>query len=106
MHRLLEDHFMPLCNPAHISELTHAGMKLYNLEKEETHVRKLLLEQLRHLELMAESIIPEDAEELAENQVRLDELITPLINDYRNTKKEIFTLVGSVMHPHKLITGQ
>lgn len=103
LHRLLEDHFVPLCNQAHIAELTHAGMKLYSLEKEETVVAKLLQDQLKQLELMAEDIIPEDADDLAANQIRLEAMVTKLINDYRTTKKEIFMLVGGVAHQNKLI---
>ncbi|MBB3056376.1 hypothetical protein [Mucilaginibacter gotjawali] len=103
LHRLLEDHFIPLCNQAHIAELTHAGMRLYNLEKEETVADKLLLDQLKHLELMAEDIIPEDADNLASNQVRLEGMVTKLMADYRNTKKEIFTLISGISHQNKLI---
>jgi len=104
LHRLLEDHFIPLCNQAHISELTQAGMKLYHLEKEENQVSKLLSDQLKHLELMAEDIIPEDVEELAASQVNLEGLVANLMNDYRETKKEVFRLVGRVTHENKLIT--
>jgi len=106
MHRLLEDHFIPLCNPAHIVELTHAGVKLYNLEKKENHASKLLQDQLKHLELMAEDIIPEDAENLAANQVNLEGMVTSLMNNYRETKKEIFMLVAGVTHQNKLIAEQ
>lgn len=106
MHRLLEDHFIPLCNQAHIIELTHAGMKLYNLEKEETYVSKLLQDQWKHLELMAEDIIPEDVENLAANQVNLEGMVTNLMNDYRDTKKAIFMLVAGLSHQNKLIAEQ
>jgi hypothetical protein len=106
LHRLLEDHFIPLCNQAHISELTRVGMKLYHLEKEESQVSKLLSDQLKQLELMAEDIIPEDVEELAESQVNLEGWVANLMNDYRETKKEIFALVGWVTHRNKLIAEQ
>ena len=106
MHRLLEDHFIPLCNPAYIAELTHAGVKLYNLEKKESYASKLLQDQLKHLELMAEDIIPEDVENLAANQVNLEGMVTNLMNDYRETKKEIFALVAGLSHQNKLIAEQ
>ena len=103
LHRLLEDHFIPLCNKAHIAELTHAGMKLYNLEKEESILNKLLQDQLKYFELIVEEIIPEDFNDLALNQVNLESMVTNLMNDYREAKKEIFSLVAGLTHQNKLI---
>ncbi|MDR3697410.1 hypothetical protein [Mucilaginibacter sp.] len=103
LHRLLEDHFIPLCNQAHIAELTHSGMKLYSLEKEENVVNKLLQDQLKYLELIAGDIIPEDVDDLAANQINLEGMVANLMNDFRETKKDIFRLVAGLTHQNKLI---
>jgi len=57
----------------------------------------LLNHQLKMVELMAEGIVPEDAEDLAANQVQLESLMTRLILDYRDVKKQLFALVESLI---------
>jgi len=53
----------------------------------------LLSRQLTQLELMAEDVIPEDADALTESQVKLEQLMAGLTRRFRDVKQEVFTLV-------------
>jgi hypothetical protein len=101
LHRLLDDYFIRLCEREYIEQLEQAGMKLLKLEREECMADLLITEQMKYVELMAEDIIYENADELAVNQVKLEYLMTNLTYDYREVKKELFTLVESVMREDK-----
>jgi hypothetical protein len=101
LHCLLDDYFMRLCNPAYIDQLKHVGKNLLKLETEEYRADLLISEQLKNVELMTEDIIPENADELTENQVRLEYLMSNLIREYREVKKELFALVESAMRENK-----
>ena len=59
---------------------------------------------LKQMELAAESVIPEDIEKLADEQVTIESLLLKLMNDYREDKKEMFASVENAMHKKKLIT--
>ena len=71
------------------------------------NVGTLFTRQLQHVELMAEDIIPENAEDLAVEQVQLEHLMTnKLTRDYRDAvKKSLFQLVENVLKNNKRITG-
>lgn len=53
----------------------------------------LLTRQLTQLELMTEDVIPEDADVLAESQVKLEQLMAGLTHRFREVKREVFALV-------------
>jgi len=53
----------------------------------------LLTRQLTQLELMAEDVIPEDTDALAESQVKLEQLMARLTRRFRDVKQEVFALV-------------
>ncbi len=106
LHRLLDDYFVRLCNPVHIDQLKYVGKNLLKLEKEECQADLLITEQLKNVELMTEDIIPENADELTVNQVKLEYLMTNLIREYREVKQELFALVESVMVENKLKSQQ
>ncbi|MEO6849171.1 MAG: hypothetical protein ABI203_04355 [Mucilaginibacter sp.] len=101
LHRLLDKYFLRLCERDYMDKLELTGLKLLKLEKEECQAHLMLAEQLRCIELMAEDFIHENADELAVNQVKLEYLINNLTNDYREVKKEMFTLVETVMKDDK-----
>lgn len=105
LHRLLDDYFVRLLGGGHLKELSRTGNKLLTLEKNEVSVSKSLTEQLKQLELMAEDIIPEDTEELAGRQAKLENEVANITNQYREIKKELFELVENAMHGRKLIAG-
>ncbi|HZY38371.1 MAG TPA: hypothetical protein VFE53_17055 [Mucilaginibacter sp.] len=98
LHKIMDDHFVPLAAGSHVKDFIETGKKLLELEKSETRLNALLDEQLIHLELMAEDVIPEDVEELEGKQVHLEKVMNNLTNEYRQVKKEMFTLVERVMH--------
>jgi SMC interacting uncharacterized protein involved in chromosome segregation len=90
-----------LPDKTNIRELSKTGMKLYQLEKNEARVSHMLDAQLKQLELMAEDIIPENAEKLAGTQVHLESLVSTIIHEYRAVKKEIFEVIENVMKNNK-----
>jgi hypothetical protein len=103
LQRLLDDHFTQLCNEDHIDKLREVSKKLVVLEQDEQQVDKLLTRQLKNIELMAEDVMPEDADALAGTQVQLEYLVTNLTREYRGIKKELFNLVTQVIHKHRLL---
>jgi hypothetical protein len=105
LHRLLDDYFVQLLSPEYFAELKGCTQKLFELEKEENGLRQQLMMHRKQVELAAESIIPEDAEKVTEEQITIESLLIKLINDYREVKKEMFALVEKGMNRKKLITG-
>lgn len=73
------------------SQLAKVARGLQDLEKMVDG--DLLAQQLTQLELMAEDVIPEDADALAEVQVRLEQLMSRLTRSFRDLKQEVFALV-------------
>jgi hypothetical protein len=53
----------------------------------------LLIDQIKHLELMAEDVVPEDATTVAGNQIRLEYMVSDLFSEYKDLKREIFNLM-------------
>jgi SMC interacting uncharacterized protein involved in chromosome segregation len=100
-HRLLDDYIVYLSSVNYAGKLKIVGEKLLKLEEEERQTDKLLTDQIKHLELMAEDVIPEDAESLATQQIQLEHLTTNLMREYRNIKKQLFVLVESAMGKNK-----
>ena len=103
LHRLLDNHFGRLCEPDTIEKLRAVGKKLAKLEAEEQEIDKVLARQLKNIELMAEDVMPEDAEALAATQVQLEHLLTKLTRRYREVKKELFTLLETVIHEQRFL---
>lgn len=104
LHRLLDDYFVQLLSPERIEELKKTSQKLFELEKEENSVHQQIMTHMKQIELAAESVIPEDAEKLADEQATIESLLLKFINDYREVKKDMFTLVEKAMNRKKLIT--
>lgn len=98
--RLLNEHFMALANSAHVSRLSNLIKKIASLNAEERHADKLLTEQIEQLELMAEDVIPEDTDQLAQKQIYLENLIGTITHEYRQVKKDLFSLVEELMRDH------
>lgn len=96
LYDLIVDYFMRLCEPAYIEKFKRLTKSLTRLEIDKKYADRVLAEQLKHLEQMAEDIIPEDIDSLSEKQIQLEYLITDLINEYRDVKSELFTLVSNI----------
>lgn len=97
LHRLIEDHFIGLLEENDVKQLSATGMKLYQLEKHENQLNKMLEAQLRYLELMAEDIIPDDSESLSGTQIELENLVFTVMYEYQALKKEIFGYVERLL---------
>jgi hypothetical protein len=98
LHRLMDGYFVRLNNDGHLKELISTGKKLLELEKDEKLLNRMLDEQLTHLELVAEDIIPEGVEDLEDKQAQLQKMVGNLVHEYWHVKKEMFLLVEGVMH--------
>jgi hypothetical protein len=94
-----------LCDKTYFEKFKHTGKDLLKLEEDSNKAQKLLTDQLKYIELMAEDIIPENAEELAVNQVQLEYFMNNLTREYRDVKKQMFELVESVIRENKLADG-
>lgn len=96
-HRLLNEYIVYLALGNYADKLHGVAQKLSRLEEDEIRASKMLTEQIKHLELMAEDVIPEDAEALETSQIQLEHLTSNLLREYRNTKKQLFLLIESAM---------
>lgn len=103
LHRLLDDYFVRLLNPVYFEDLKQTGARLFDLEKDESELRKQLSGHLKQLELVAENIIPEDIGNLTDAHVEIGSLVSKLVNEYREVKKQLFALVERAMTEKKLI---
>ena len=91
LRQLLDRYISRLQDVEHLHKLVKAAKDLADLQKLE--VDELLAGQLTQLELMAEDVIPEDADALASSQMKLEQFITGLTQKFRALKQEIFQLV-------------
>lgn len=103
LHRLLDDYFVRLLSPEFFDKLKRTSQKLFVLERDENHLSQQLATHTRQLELIAESIVHEDAEKLADAQATLELLVLKLISEYKEVKKELFGLVENAWQAKKLI---
>ncbi|MDO3643684.1 MAG: hypothetical protein ACTHMI_02525 [Mucilaginibacter sp.] len=97
LHLLLERNMLiHLHDKAYLKLLIAANKELKQLQQ--LMKGDLLSGQITQLELMAEDIIPEDAESLAATQVRLEYFMTDLTNRFRGVKQDVFALVLQMNH--------
>lgn len=75
----------------HIDQLVKAGRDLIGLLEPE--MAELLYGQLFQLELMAEDIITEDADEVAAVQVKLENQMSQLSRRFQAVKRDVYRLV-------------
>lgn len=103
-NRLLNDYFVRLSDAAHVLKLRETGKALLKLEEDKTKASRLLDDQLKELELMAEDIIPEDTEQLAGKQIELENMLHDITLEFRSVKQQLFALVEQAMD-RKLIVS-
>jgi len=96
-HSLIEDHFIHLSGAKYVNDLRQVNNDLRILDRNIDETEGLLGGQIKHVELMAEDIIPEDTEGVAIDQIKLEHKVTGLLRDYRRLKAELFKLVEQVM---------
>ncbi|MCX2452415.1 hypothetical protein OQX61_14160 [Pedobacter sp. PLR] len=103
LNRIMEEHFLQLAGDNHKKKITPLGSKLSVLMNEKYHVDGLLDQQLKKLELLAEGLLRESPEELAGKQAHLEYHIIDLIHEYREVKRELYTIVEVVLNERKLL---
>ena len=91
LQRLLDRYMSRLQGHPQFGKLVKAGEDLQELERMVDG--DLLDRQLTQLELMAEDVIPEDADALTEVQVKLERLMNKLTQRFREVKQEVYALV-------------
>ncbi|MCQ6959235.1 hypothetical protein [Mucilaginibacter aquariorum] len=91
LQRLLDRYMSRLQGHPQFVKLVKAGEDLQELERMVDG--DLLDRQLTQLELMAEDVIPEDADALTEVQVKLERLMSKLTQRFREVKQEVYALV-------------
>lgn len=104
-HHILDNHFTTLADAAFIRDADRAVSHLTKLEIDMAAAGVSLTDQVQHVELMAEDIIPECADEVAVKQIELEYLMAAIGREYRDVKKQIFAMIGGIMHNNKLIAG-
>ncbi len=102
--KLLDRYFLDEVNKAGAARLSEVSGQLGRLTANVHNAQVRLDEQLRHLELMAEDIIPEDTEELTGKQVQLEYLVTTIMREYRETKKLLFSLITGSLERQRKVT--
>ena len=93
LRSLLENNYSILQKSGDRDTVKRINKDLAMLDDEKIQLEALLGEQITHLELMAEDVIPEDATAVAGNQIRLEYLVSGLFSEYKDLKREIFYLV-------------
>jgi septal ring factor EnvC (AmiA/AmiB activator) len=96
LRSLLDDSFFNTKSAADRTKIAEFNNELMELDVEKSQLERLLEEQLKELELMAEDVIPEDANHIACKQIRLEYMVNDLFSDYKQLKREIFALVERV----------
>ncbi len=96
LHRLIDEYFVRSGGPGYIENFRKPCKALLKLEEDRNRVDNLLTEQLKHLELMADDVISEDIDSLSDKQIKIEYLVTDLVNEYRSVKNELFAQVENI----------
>jgi hypothetical protein len=106
LQALLDDYFIRLSDDSdHCEKLTGLKAKLVKLEKS---IGKYSLQLQDHIHLITQDVEQQSTEQqeiLAARQVELDRRIPRLIGSYRDTKMELFKLVGAIIRANKFLAG-
>jgi hypothetical protein len=97
LHRLQQDYFIRSDDQSTIEKLKIIGHQLLRLHEDMVSADAQLNGQLENIAAIAENEMPENVKDLTVNQLALGHLMTNLIDEYREVKKELFTLVESIM---------
>ena len=93
LRSLLENNYFILQNYDERDTVKRINKDLMQLDVEKNQLERLLDEQIQHLELMSEDVIPEDTTQIAGSQIRLEYMVTELFSEYKDLKREIFYMV-------------
>jgi hypothetical protein len=104
LHKLMENYFTSLSNEGYLDKLVLANQLLSKMEVEKNHVHAMVSHHIKKLEMIAENIIPDTTEELAENQLLIENFMSTIIRQYRQVKKDIYAIVETAMHENNVST--
>lgn len=93
LRSLLGINFISLLNNGERETVKIINDDLIRLDKEKTKLEYALNDQIKQLELMADDVIQEDANQVAGKQIRLEYMVAGLFSEYKDLKREIFCLV-------------
>ena len=102
---LLSDYFIRLTDDSdYCKKLKGLETKLFKLEK---NIGKLNVQLHNHMHLIEQEARHslEQEEALAARQVELDVIMPGLTKSYRDTKYELFNLVGTIIRENKFLIG-
>lgn len=97
LRSLVDECFFNTQNAAERKKLAEINNELMELDAEKNQLERLLNEQIKELELMAEDVIPEDANHIACKQIGLEYMVNDLFAGYKELKCEIFKLVETIL---------
>jgi hypothetical protein len=97
IHRLLDEYFAAILKAGERENMRQILNDLMRLEVENNQLERALAEQLKHLELMSEDVIPEDVSWLAGKQIRLEYMVAGIFGEYKELKRKIFAVMEKVL---------
>jgi len=95
-YHLIDEYLIGLCEPTRVQTFKRIMSGLSKLEIDRDKANRLLTDQLKHLELMTDDIIPEDIDSLSGKQMELECLMWGLTDEYREVKCALFALVETI----------
>ena len=93
LRTLLDNHFFNMEYKDDRASVIGLNNDLMKLEVDKNQLEIALDDQIRQLELMSEDIIPEDVTFLSGKQIKLEYMVTHIFSEYKQLKKQIFSLV-------------
>jgi len=96
LRSLLDDCFFNTKSTSDRTKIAEINNDLLELDVDKNQLERSLIEQLKELELMAEDVIPEDVNQVAGKQIRLEYMVGSLFTDYKDLKRQIFSLVQKI----------
>ena len=93
LRTLLDNHFFNIQYKDDRASVIELNKDLMKLEVDKNQLEIALDDQIRQLEMMSEDIIPEYVTFLSGKQIKLEYMVTQIFSEYKELKKQIFTLV-------------
>jgi len=101
LHRLQQDYFIRSTDEFTVEKLREISFQLVRLHDDMRSADSQLNSQLKKIEAIAENEIPENIKVLSITHLALSHLMTNLIDEYRDIKKQLFTLVETIMRENE-----
>jgi len=101
LHFLQHDYFIRSTSQPDIEKLKHIGYQLLRLHQDMLSADSQLSQQLKDIAAIAENEITENVNALSITHLALGHLMTNLIDEYREVKKQLFTLVETIIRENE-----